>query len=127
VISVLCDGELFSLAEQAGWLNEFRKKTLDNMVDALEKSIYPGLGKKIIFMESATPVTLRKMFNTAGGAITGWSLEGRSPVPDSLPGVTAAVKTAVPGVFTSGQWSYSPAGVPIAILTGRIAATAMGK
>jgi hypothetical protein len=31
-------------------------------------------------------------------------------------------KTAIPDVFKAGQWSYSPSGVPIAILTGRIAA-----
>jgi hypothetical protein len=37
------------------------------------------------------------------------------------------VKTTIPNVFKSGQWSYSPSGVPIAILTGRIAAAAMEK
>jgi phytoene dehydrogenase-like protein len=127
VISMLCDGALFSLAEKAGWLDELREKTKEGVLDALEDSIYPGLRNRIIFMESATPITLSRMFNTSGGAITGWSLEGKSPVPDTLPGIAAAVKTAVPDVFKSGQWSYSPAGVPIAILTGRIAATAMKK
>jgi phytoene dehydrogenase-like protein len=127
VISALFDGSLFIMAEQAGWLDELREKTLDFMLDALQSSIYPGLREKTIFRESATPVTLLRMFNTADGAITGWSLEGKAPVPNSLPGIMAAVKTAIPHVFRSGQWSYSPAGVPIAILTGRIAATAMGK
>jgi phytoene dehydrogenase-like protein len=127
VVSVLCDGSLFSLAERAGWSGELREKTRDFMLDALENSIYPGLRKKIMFMESASPVTLMRMFNTAEGAITGWSLEGKAPVPDSLTGIMAAVRTAIPHVFKSGQWSYSPAGVPIAILTGRIAATAMGR
>jgi phytoene dehydrogenase-like protein len=127
VVSVLFDGSLFVMAEQAGWLDELREKARDFMLDALDNSIYPGLRKKILFMESATPMTLMRMFNTAEGAITGWSLEGKSPVPDSLTGIMAAVKTAIPSVFKSGQWSYSPAGVPIAILTGRIASTAMGK
>ena len=115
------------MAEQAGWLDELREKVRDFMLDALEKSIYPGLRKKILFMESATPITLMRMFNTADGAITGWSLEKKAPVPDSLTGIMAAVKTTIPHVFKSGQWSYSPSGVPIAILTGRIAAAAMGK
>jgi phytoene dehydrogenase-like protein len=127
VISVLFDGSLFAMAEQAGWLDELREKARGFMVDALESSIYPGLRGKILFTESVTPMTLMRMFNTADGAITGWSLEGRVPVPDSLTGIMAAVKTAIPHVFKSGQWSYSPAGVPIAILTGRLAATAMGK
>ncbi len=126
-VSVLMDGALFVMAEQAGWLDELREKTRDFMLDALEGSIYPGLREKILFMESASPLTLMRMFNTADGAITGWSLEEKAPVPDSLTGILSAVKTAIPNVFKSGQWSYSPAGVPIAILTGRIAATAMGK
>jgi phytoene dehydrogenase-like protein len=127
VISALFDGSLFVMAEQAGWLHELREKTRNFMLDALESSVYPGLRAKTLFTESATPVTLMRMFNTADGAITGWSLEGKAPVPDSLTGVMAAVKTAIPSVFKSGQWSYSPAGVPIAILTGRIAAATMGK
>jgi phytoene dehydrogenase-like protein len=127
VISVLFDGSLWAMTERAGWLDESREKTLGFMLDALENSIYPGLRKKILFTESATPVTLMRMFNTTGGAITGWSLEGKSPVPDNLTGVFSAVRTAIPHVFKSGQWSYSPSGVPIAILTGRLAATAMGK
>jgi phytoene dehydrogenase-like protein len=127
VISALFDGSLFVMAEQAGWLGELREKARDYMLDALETSIYPGLREKILFTESSTPVTLMKMFNTADGAITGWSLEEKAPVPDNLTGVMAAVKTAIPSVFKSGQWSYSPAGVPIAILTGRIAAAAMGR
>jgi phytoene dehydrogenase-like protein len=127
VISVLFDGQLWSLVEEAGWLSELRERTSGFMIDALERSIYPGLGRKALFVESATPVTLMRMFNTTGGAITGWSLEAKAPVPDSLTGIMAAVKTAVPRLFKAGQWSYSPSGVPIAILTGRIAAAAMER
>jgi phytoene dehydrogenase-like protein len=127
VVSVLFDGPLFLMVEQAGWMGEFAEKTREYMLNALENSIYPGLRKKILFMETATPMTLMKMFHTANGAITGWSLEGKSPVPDSLAGILASVKTAIPHVYKSGQWSYSPSGVPIAILTGRIAAAAMKR
>jgi phytoene dehydrogenase-like protein len=127
VISVLFDGPLFVMAEQAGLLDEMREKTREYMLDALENSVYPGLRKKILFVESATPLTLMRMFNTADGAITGWGLEKKAPVPDSLTGIMAAVRTTIPNVFKSGQWSYSPSGVPIAILTGRIAAAAMEK
>jgi phytoene dehydrogenase-like protein len=122
VISLLIDGELFEMVEKAGWYDEFREKTVEYMLDTLQQSIYPGLKDKILFMKSSTPVTLRKMFNTANGAITGWSLEEESPVPGSLAGVMGTAKTAIPNVFKAGQWSYSPSGVPIAILTGRIAA-----
>jgi phytoene dehydrogenase-like protein len=124
-VSMLFDGELARSVERAGWYDEFKHEASEGMLDALEQSLYPGLRSKLLFRESATPVTLMDRFGTTNGAITGWSLEEKPPVPNSLAGVTAAPRTAIPGVFKAGQWSYSPSGVPIAILTGRIAAGAI--
>lgn len=36
-------------------------------------------------------------------------------------------KVLIAGAGVAGQWSYSPSGVPIALLTGRIAARAIQK
>ena len=33
-----------------------------------------------------------------------------------------AIKTPIPGVYQAGQWTYSPSGLPISLLTGKIAA-----
>jgi hypothetical protein len=44
------------------------------------------------------------------------------PAESRLPKILNAVKTPVPGVFQAGQWTYSPAGLPISILTGKLAA-----
>ena len=125
VVSLLFDGELFRSVHQAGWYDEFKQEASECMLESLEESLYPGLRKKLLFRESATPLTLMDRFNTTNGAITGWSLEERPPVPRSLAGITSAPRTAIPGVYKAGQWSYSPSGVPVAILTGRIAAGAI--
>jgi hypothetical protein len=122
--SILFDGELCRAVEGAGWFDEFRNEAAERMLDALTESPFPFLGDKLIFRESATPLTIMRRFGASEGAITGWSLEERPPVPRSLASIGAAPGTAIPGVFKAGQWSYSPAGVPIAILTGRIAASA---
>lgn len=127
IISLLVDGELFEMIEQVGWYNEFRENMTEKMIDFLEQSIYPGLKNKILFKKSSSPLTLKNMFNTANGAITGWMMEEPSPVPHSLLGIQAAVHTALPQIYKAGQWSYSPSGVPIAVLTGRIAAEALQK
>jgi phytoene dehydrogenase-like protein len=108
-------------------MEEFRERTKEHILDALEGSLYPGLRERILFALSATPLTLNRMFRTSNGAITGWSLESPAPVPDSLAGIMSAVRTSIPHVHKCGQWSYSPSGVPVAILTGRIAALAMDK
>lgn len=122
IISLLFDGELCSFIDRSGWYDEFKEKMTASILDALETTVYPGLKDKILFKKTATPKNLMDMFGTANGAITGWSLEEKPPVPNSLAGILGTVKTAIPDVYKAGQWSYSPAGVPIAILTGRIAA-----
>jgi phytoene dehydrogenase-like protein len=33
-----------------------------------------------------------------------------------------SVKTPIPNVYQAGQWTYSPSGLPISIMTGKIAA-----
>jgi hypothetical protein len=44
------------------------------------------------------------------------------PVINKLQNADRSVKTPVPSIFQAGQWVYSPSGVPIAILTGKLAA-----
>lgn len=127
LVSFLMDGMLWERVAEAGWLKEFRERTAELMLDALEGSIYPGLRKKILLQQSVTPLTLKRMFQSEEGAITGWSLEEKPPVPHSLAEIMGSPATADPHIFKAGQWSYSPSGVPIALLTGRIAASAMEK
>ncbi|MFP4364869.1 MAG: phytoene desaturase family protein, partial [Spirochaetia bacterium] len=125
VVSLLCDGEVFQLVKNAGWLAEFREHMECCMVNVLDRSVYPGLKESLLFSKSATPITLMKRFDLTAGAITGWSLEEKAPVPNSLAGIFGAPKTVIPNVYKAGQWSYSPSGVPIAVLTGRAAAGLM--
>ena len=58
------------------------------------------------------------MSGSSEGAITGWSFETKIPVENKLKDIPKSVLTPIPGVFQAGQWAYSPAGVPIAMLTG---------
>jgi uncharacterized protein with NAD-binding domain and iron-sulfur cluster len=41
--------------------------------------------------------------------------------------VNSSVKTHIPDVLQAGQWTYSPSGVPISILTGKLAADSVIK
>ena len=122
IVSLLFDGELCRRIHERGWYGQFKERTAAHMLDALEGSVSPGLRSKILFTDTATPHTLRRLYGVRDGAIVGWSLEGPVPVPDRLARIGASVRTPIPGVFIAGQWTYSPAGVPVAILTGRIAA-----
>ena len=44
------------------------------------------------------------------------------PAESRLPKILNAIKHPVPGVYQAGQWTYSPSGLPISILTGKLAA-----
>lgn len=127
VISVLFDGALCRLVEERGWYGEFKKRMDRLIIEALESSVYPGLAASILFADSASPATLARRFGTADGSIVGWSLEETLPAASQLAQVFSAVRTPLPAVFQAGQWTYSPAGVPIAVLTGAIAARAAGR
>ncbi|MFZ6018702.1 MAG: NAD(P)/FAD-dependent oxidoreductase, partial [Chloroflexota bacterium] len=46
------------------------------------------------------------------------SFENPPPVIHTLKDIPKSVLTPIPNVYQAGQWVYSPAGVPIAMLTG---------
>jgi phytoene dehydrogenase-like protein len=66
---------------------------------------------------------MAKVAGTTEGAITGWAFTNHPmPAENRLPRIMNSIKTPVPGIFQAGQWTYSPSGLPISILTGKLAA-----
>ena len=44
------------------------------------------------------------------------------PAESRFPMISKASKTKLDNVFQAGQWTFSPSGLPISILTGKLAA-----
>ncbi len=44
------------------------------------------------------------------------------PAVHDLPAIARSVVTTIPDVYQAGQWTFSPSGLPISILTGKLAA-----
>ena len=123
IISVLFDYNLTRSIEQAGWYEAFKSYCQSRMIETLNASIYPGISDAIVHQFSSTPLTLEKYSGNFEGAITGWALNNKPiPAESRIPKIMNAVKTPIPGIFQAGQWTYSPAGLPISLLTGKIAA-----
>jgi len=59
---------------------------------------------------------------SSDGAITGWAFQESMPVINKIQNSAGSVFTPLPSVYQAGQWTYSPAGVPMSILTGKLAA-----
>ena len=127
MISCLLDYDIVEKIEKAGWYAEL-KETLENRIISLfSETIYQGIADDILFKFSSTPLTIKQVSGSSEGAITGWSFESNVPVVNKLASIPKSVLTPIPGVLQAGQWAYSPAGVPIAMMTGWYATQKMLK
>ncbi len=123
IVSTLFDYRLTRRIHEAGWTAAFRDHAAEAMIAALEARLYPGLGAKVRSRFMTTPVTLESVTGNTDGAIIGWAFDGpRMPAIHQMQKVASSVRTPIAGVLQAGQWAYSPGGVPMAILTGKLAA-----
>jgi len=123
IISSLFDYSLTRHIEALGWYEQFKKLMADRMIEVLDASIYPGLKAAVIDSFTSTPLTIEKVSGNSEGAITGWAFTNEFiPAVSKLLKVASSVLTPIPDVYQAGQWTYSPSGLPISILTGKLAA-----
>ena len=123
IVSSLFDYSLVKHIRAMGWYDEFKAFMSDCIVDVLSAGIYPGLKAAIIDRFTSTPLTIERVSGNSGGAITGWAFTNDTiPAVSSIPKVASSVFTPIPDTYQAGQWTYSPSGLPISILTGKLAA-----
>jgi len=122
IISCLSEYDLFKKIQLAGWLDEFIAELEKRILKLLSDSIYPMLKEKVITRFSFTPLNIESRIGSSEGAITGWAFQESMPVINNILISDRSVLTPIPSVFQAGQWTYSPAGVPMSILTGKLAA-----
>jgi len=122
IISILADYDLFKMIAEAGWYEGFIKELEERIIKVLADSVYGMLKEKVIARFSFSPLSYEKRVGSSEGAITGWSFREPVPVINKIMAANRAVITPIPSIFQAGQWTYSPAGVPMSILTGKLAA-----
>ncbi len=121
IISTLFEYDLVQKVNESGWDAAFKVEVERRMLDVLSSTLYPILKDRLLFKFSATPLSIADAVGSSEGAIVGWSFEAPIPVTSQMLKINDAPKTAIPHVTQAGQWTYSPTGVPTAILTGRLA------
>lgn len=123
IISLLFDYHLAKHIADIGHYEELKTLGAELVVQILNDSIFPGLQDAVIHKFSSTPLTLERYTSNTHGAIVGWSFTNQPmPAEYRLPKIFSATETPIPDVSQAGQWTYSPAGFPISILTGKLAA-----
>lgn len=125
IVSALLDHALVKRLDAAGRLHEFRTLCEERILDVLSASVYPGLRERVLDRFLSTPLTLEKRAGNSDGAITGWAFTNPFvPAETRMRRVARSVRTPIPDVLQAGQWTFSPSGLPISILTGKLAADA---
>ena len=128
IVSTLFDYSVTEAIDRSGWYDEFKIHSEAIIIDLLNDTIYPGIRDKIICQFSATPRTFFEKFGNSEGAITGWGFNNRDiPVETRLIKIANAIKTPNRDIFQAGQWAFSPSGVPVSIITGKLAADRVRK
>jgi phytoene dehydrogenase-like protein len=123
IVSTLMDHALHRHVRDMGWAEEYQRLCDDAIVEVLGSSIFPRLKASIIDRFSSSPLSLERITGNADGAITGWAFTNPvMPAVHALPAIARSILTPIPDVYQAGQWTFSPSGLPISILTGKLAA-----
>jgi len=132
IVSTLMDYRLVKATFEAGWYPAFKALCEEQMMAVLENSIFPGLIEQVEQRFSSTPLTIERLTGNAGGAITGWAfrdeaIAGKLPVVNHSRKIAKTIATPLPHISQAGQWTFSPSGLPVSILTGKLAADGVIK
>jgi phytoene dehydrogenase-like protein len=123
IVSTLTEYALHRHVRDMGWTGEYQRLCDDTIVEVLGSTIFPRLKDSIIDRFSSSPLGLERLTGNTDGAITGWAFTNPvMPAVHDLPAIAKSTHTPIPGVYQAGQWTYSPSGLPISILTGKLAA-----
>jgi len=127
IISFIIEFDLFKKMKDSGFYEDFIKEIEMKIINILSESVYPILKDKILKQFSFTPISIKNRIASSDGSIVGWSFEEQVPVVNKIQRSDKSVLTPIPNIFQAGQWTYSPAGVPMSILTGKLAANRVIK
>lgn len=132
IVSTLMDYRLVKAIAEAGWYPAFKTLCEEQMMAVLENSVFPGLIRQVEQRFSSTPLTIERLTGNLGGAITGWAFRveataGKLPAVNQFRKIAKTIETPLPHISQAGQWTFSPSGLPVSILTGKLAADGVIK
>lgn len=122
IVSFIVEYELFKKLEEADWYTDFRKAAEDKIISVLSESVFKKLKENVEKQFSLTPISIKNRINSTDASIVGWSFEAPVPVIHKIQRSDKSVLTPITNILQVGQWAYSPSGVPMSILTGKLAA-----
>lgn len=126
IISTLMDYSLVKSIQDQGHYEEFKEFSKEKILAVFGK-LYPKLKDQVLFAQVGTPLTLERRTGAFQGAVSGWEFGPSMPSETSFQKMGQAIETPLPDIYQAGQWTFSPAGIPVSILTGKLAADELLK
>lgn len=128
IVSILFDYKLAKHLADIGGYDKFKSFISDAIVNHFDQYYWPGVKEQVYKTVVLTPLSVEKQTNSTEGSLTGWSFANKPfPVEHKFLKVSKSVLTPISSIKQAGQWAFNPAGVPVAILTGKLAADATIK
>lgn len=123
IISTLFDYELTNHYFSENKLDHLKTLVFDFILKIFNDHLNLDLKANLIIKDISTPLSIKRINSSFKGSVTGWALSNKiMPVYTELKDVKKSVLTPIKDVYQCGQWAFAPAGVPTAILTGKLAA-----
>jgi phytoene dehydrogenase-like protein len=128
VVSTLMDYRLVRHIRELSGYAAFKEFCVEKITQVLGASLFPDIREHMDFALCATPLTIERETGNAQGAITGWAFTGgKPPAENRFKKIAKSILTPMENILQCGQWSFSPSGLPVSILTGKLAADAVRK
>ncbi len=122
-VGTLFSYDLTKNIREKGLYDKFISLCTSEIIRLLEAELILGLKRTVVFSRCATPLTIEKNTGNDDGAITGWS-HSANPISavTNFTAISKSINTKYNNIYRAGMWSFSPAGLPVSIITGRLAA-----
>lgn len=128
IISCLFEYSIVSQVKEAGFYDEFKQFCEKITAEIILQNLLPAYKENLLETFSSTPLTIQQLTGSTDGSVTGWSFTNDSiPATTKMAKVAATIKTLLPDIYQAGQWTFAPSGLPIAVLTGKLAADKIQK
>lgn len=125
IVSILLDYGLVRHMAGIDSHENLKAKVTEMVISQLD-GYFKDFSGHVIKTSVTTPLSIERKTNNTQGSLTGWSF-ANNPFPAEFRflKVSKSVNTPIRSIKQAGQWAFNPAGVPVAILTGKLAADAV--
>ncbi len=127
IASTLFDYKLMQHLEKLGLIDKVKSVVENSIIEILAYRI-SHIRAHVLNTLVSTPLTIERLTYASHGSITGWSFANKPfPVETRFLKVSKSILTPIDNILVAGQWTFNPAGVPVSILTAKLAVDAILK